>query len=59
METFFQRLKVFHLNRTMMNKYILSTFVLNEAKPFVIIEPLNGTRHSFTKRTYLFKNFVV
>jgi fructose-1,6-bisphosphatase/inositol monophosphatase family enzyme len=45
--TFFQGLEAFHLNRTVVDEYILATFLLDKAETFIVVEPLDGTRNSF------------
>lgn len=44
---FFEGFESFHLDGCVMHEYILTALALDETKPFVVIEPLNGSANSF------------
>lgn len=51
--SFFQGFEAFHLDCSVMYEYILTAFTLDETKPLVIVEPLNGSLNSFAGHNYL------
>jgi hypothetical protein len=53
--TFLEALESFHLDRAVMDEYILSALSLNKSKSFVVVEPFNGSGHSFACHINLLK----
>jgi hypothetical protein len=53
--SFLKTFESLHLDRAVVDKYILSAFSLNESKSFIVVEPFYGSGHSFACHNYLVK----